>query len=72
MTKAVANLNTIIAPKVLGLDPTKQEEIDNLMKELDGTDNKSSLGANAILAVSMAVCKAGAAEKVRWGEKTDT
>jgi enolase len=39
------------------MDPTKQTEIDNKMKELDGTDNKGKLGANAILAVSMAVAK---------------
>jgi enolase len=42
------------------MDPIKQADIDNKMKELDGTDNKGKLGANAILAVSMAVCK------VRW------
>ncbi len=58
--KAVGNVNNIIAPKILGMDCTKQEEIDKKMIELDGTENKSKLGANAILAVSMAVCKAGA------------
>ena len=40
-----------------GLDPTKQKEVDDKMKELDGTDNKAKLGANAILAVSLAVAK---------------
>lgn len=59
--KAVGNVNKIIAPKVVGLDPLKQSEIDNLMIKLDGTENKGKLGANAILAVSMAVCRAGAA-----------
>ncbi|MBU0667468.1 MAG: phosphopyruvate hydratase [Nanoarchaeota archaeon] len=61
--KAVSNVNELIAPKVVGMDEELQEEIDNLMLELDGTENKSNLGANAILAVSMAVCKAGAAKK---------
>merc|ERR1712088_747124 len=45
------------------LDPTEQEVLDELMLELDGTENKNTLGANAILGVSMAVCKAGAAHK---------
>ena len=61
--KAVANVNDLIAPALAGKDPTDQKAIDELMIELDGTDNKGKLGANAILAVSMAVCKAGAAEK---------
>merc|ERR1719194_113282 len=67
--KAVANINDTIAPKLLGLDPTKQEEIDKMMVEtLDGSQNewgwsKSKLGANAILAVSMAIARAGAASK---------
>lgn len=60
--KAVSNVNNIIAKKTIGRDYTKQNEIDELMIELDGTPNKSNLGANAILAVSMAVCKAGALE----------
>ncbi|MEW5312891.1 MAG: hypothetical protein WDW38_004489 [Sanguina aurantia] len=59
---AVDNINTLIAPALKGMDPTKQADVDNKMKEVDGTDNKAKLGANAILAVSMAVCKAGAAE----------
>ena len=46
------------------LDLTKQEAIDRIMLDLDGTENKSKLGANAILGVSLAVCKAAAAEKV--------
>ena len=58
--KAVANVNKIISKKVIGMDCRKQREIDNFLIELDGTENKSNLGANAILAVSMAVCKAGA------------
>jgi len=61
--KAVENINTIIAPRLLGMDCTQQNEIDKQMLELDGTDNKEKLGANAILAVSMATCKAGALSK---------
>jgi len=60
---AVNNVNKIIGPKLKGKDVTCQKEIDNLMIKLDGTKNKSKLGANAILAVSMAVCRAGAAAK---------
>jgi enolase len=63
VTKAVENVNTIIAPALIGKDPTDQKLIDDLMIQLDGTKNKGKLGANAILAVSMAVSKAGAAEK---------
>ena len=58
--KAVSNVNDIIAPKVVGMDATEQEKIDNLMIGLDGTDNKGKLGANAILGVSMAVMRAAA------------
>lgn len=61
--KAVANVNEKIAPKVLGLDCTDQKGVDTVMLELDGTDKKENLGANAILSVSMAACKAGAASK---------
>jgi enolase len=61
--KAVSNINTTIAPALKGMNPVNQKEIDEKMKALDGTENKSNLGANAILAVSLAVCKAGAAEK---------
>jgi enolase len=58
--KAVKNVNTVIAPKILGLDATAQEEIDNIMLELDGTPSKENLGANAILSVSMAIANASA------------
>ncbi len=58
--RAVRNVNELIGPAVCGLDPRLQEEIDRRMLELDGTPNKSKLGANAILAVSMAVAKAAA------------
>ncbi|MBU0476934.1 phosphopyruvate hydratase [Patescibacteria group bacterium] len=61
--KAVKNVNEIIGPKIKGKDPAKQKEIDELMITLDGTGNKSKLGANAILGVSLAVCRAGAAAK---------
>jgi len=60
---AVKNVNEIIGPKLKGKDPTKQREIDNLMIKLDGTKNKSKLGGNSILGVSMAVCRAGAKAK---------
>ncbi|CAO1397688.1 unnamed protein product [Diamesa hyperborea] len=62
---AVMNVNDFLGPAVLksGLDETKQTEIDELMIKLDGTENKSKFGANAILGVSLAVCKAGAAKK---------
>ncbi len=59
--KAVENVNDFISERIVGFDCTKQEEIDKAMLELDGTDNKDKLGANAVLAVSMACCKAGAA-----------
>lgn len=59
--KAVENVNKKIAPKLVGMDCRKQENIDTFMIELDGTENKEKLGANAILPVSMAVTKAGAA-----------
>ncbi len=58
---AVKNIEEIIAPALVGLDPEDQVEIDRLMIELDGTDNKAKLGANAILAVSLAVARATAA-----------
>ena len=59
--KAVQNVNKIIAKKLKNRDVIHQERIDELLIELDGTKNKSKLGANAILPVSMAVCRAGAA-----------
>jgi enolase len=61
--KAVENVNKKIAPKIVDLDCRHQETIDNIMLKLDGTENKDSFGANAILPVSMAVTKAGAASK---------
>eukprot|EP00270_Netrium_digitus_P006411 TRINITY_DN1887_c0_g1_i1.p1 TRINITY_DN1887_c0_g1~~TRINITY_DN1887_c0_g1_i1.p1 ORF type:complete len:488 (-),score=136.61 TRINITY_DN1887_c0_g1_i1:184-1647(-) len=61
--KAVSNINDIIAPKLIGLDPRNQKDIDSIMLELDGTYNKSNLGANAILGVSLAIAHAGAAAK---------
>jgi enolase len=60
--KAVNNVNTLISDKFTGWDVADQTGIDNAMISLDGTDNKSKLGANAILAVSLAVAKAGALE----------
>ena len=59
--KAVENINTIIAPALKGIDATNQLEIDKRLIELDGTANKSKLGANAILGVSMAAAKAASA-----------
>jgi enolase len=58
--KAVTNVNQTIAPRLIGVDPAKQAEIDRLMIDLDGTPTKSKLGANAILGVSMAVARAAA------------
>lgn len=58
--KAVENINQIIAPELIGKDVTCQRELDNLMIKLDGTKNKSKLGANAILGVSLAIFKAAA------------
>lgn len=58
--KAVSNVNRVIAPKVVGMDPEDQSAIDNLMIKLDGTENKSKLGANAILGTSLAVAHAAA------------
>jgi len=58
--KAVENINSVIGPKLAGIDAEKQREIDKLMIEMDGTANKARLGANAILAVSQAVAKATA------------
>jgi enolase len=63
--KAVANVNKIIAPKIKGKSPHAQREIDDLMRKLDGTDTKSRLGANALLGVSMAVCRAAAIDARR-------
>jgi len=63
--KAIANINECIAPELLkaNLEVTQQTEVDEFMINLDGTENKSKLGANAILGVSLAVAKAGAAKR---------
>nr|VFK08940.1 MAG: enolase [Candidatus Kentron sp. LPFa]VFK33534.1 MAG: enolase [Candidatus Kentron sp. LPFa] len=63
VTKAVDNVHNIIKPALIGMDPSAQKEIDKKMIDLDGTDNKGKLGANALLAVSMAAAKAAAKEK---------
>jgi len=63
VTKAVSNVNKIIAPKIKGFDVLRQKELDKLMIELDGTPEKSRLGANAIISVSMAACRAAAADE---------
>ncbi|MDP1732824.1 MAG: phosphopyruvate hydratase [Sulfuritalea sp.] len=62
VVQAVENVNTEISEAIIGLDAEEQAFVDMAMNELDGTDNKSRLGANAILAVSMAVAKAAAEE----------
>jgi enolase len=61
--KVVRNVEEIISKKLRGFDVTKQKEIDQILIELDGTENKSKLGANAICGVSLAICKAGAQAK---------
>ena len=58
--RAVDNVNKLIGPRLRGLSPHEQREIDDFMRGLDGTDTKSKLGANALLGVSMAVCRAAA------------
>ncbi|CAB9516564.1 Enolase (Fragment) [Seminavis robusta] len=58
--KAVDNVNSVLGPAVLGMDPAAQSDIDNKMLEIDGTANKANMGANAILGVSLAASKAGA------------
>mmetsp|Transcript_12666 Transcript_12666/g.41541 ORF Transcript_12666/g.41541 Transcript_12666/m.41541 type:complete len:458 (+) Transcript_12666:61-1434(+) len=60
---AVKNVNEVLGPALLGMDPTDQQKIDEAMFALDGTPNKANLGANAILGVSLAAAKAGAAAK---------
>jgi len=60
VSKAVKNVNTIIAPELIGIDAREQEEIDQIMIDLDGTPNKTKLGANAILGCSLAVARASA------------
>ena len=61
--QAVANVNDTIAPAVIGQDPADQKALDTLMLELDGTPNKSKLGANAILGVSLAACRLAALQQ---------
>jgi enolase len=63
VSKAIKNINEIIFPKLKGISVSNQKKIDEILIELDGTTDKSNLGANAILAVSMAVCRAGAKSK---------
>ncbi len=63
VTKAIDNINKIISPQLKGKDVTSQREIDEFLIKLDGTPNKSKLGANAILGVSMACARAASAEK---------
>eukprot|EP00218_Dolichomastix_sp_CCMP3274_P015739 CAMPEP_0170142990 /NCGR_PEP_ID=MMETSP0033_2-20121228/9361_1 /TAXON_ID=195969 /ORGANISM="Dolichomastix tenuilepis, Strain CCMP3274" /LENGTH=479 /DNA_ID=CAMNT_0010379405 /DNA_START=30 /DNA_END=1469 /DNA_ORIENTATION=+ len=63
VSKAVTAVNESLGPALVGKDPTQQDELDKFMIELDGTENKGKFGANAILACSIAICKAGAAEK---------
>ena len=59
--QAVKNVNETIAPRILGMDARDQVTIDRMLLEIDGTDNKAKLGANAVLGVSLAVCHAAAA-----------
>jgi enolase len=65
--KAVANVNDIIGPAIIkeNIDVKDQPKVDEFLIKLDGTTNKTNLGANAILGVSLAIAKAAAAEKVR-------
>ncbi len=62
VTRAVRNVNEILGPEIIGLNVTNQRAIDRALLDMDGTENKGKLGANAILAISMAVAKAGAEE----------
>jgi enolase len=61
VTKAINNVNQVIGPAIIGFDVSKQRELDEKLIALDGTPNKAKLGANAILGVSLALAKAGAA-----------
>jgi enolase len=61
--KAVNNINSILKPALIGLDPCQQREIDNIIIKIDGTSDKSNIGANAILAVSLAVSHVAAKDK---------
>lgn len=60
---AVKNVNEVLGPKLVGMDPTDQAALDNKMNEIDGTPNKGTYGANAVLGISLAAAKAGAAAK---------
>ncbi|CAA0838676.1 Enolase 1- chloroplastic [Striga hermonthica] len=60
---AVKNINDLLGPKLVGIDVRNQNDVDSVMLEIDGTPNKSKLGANAILGVSLSVCRAGAGAK---------
>ena len=73
MLRAVENVEKVIAPALKGQDASDQRAVDQKMIELDGTDNKSKLGANAILGVSMAVCRAraGSEHKPLWQSLAD-
>ncbi len=62
VTRAVANIHDVIAPALIGADATDQEHLDQVMLDLDGTPNKAKLGANAILAVSLAAARAVAGQ----------
>ncbi len=57
---AVSNVNKVLGPAIVGMDPTNQEKIDDKLKQIDGTENKSKYGANSILAISMVTANAGA------------
>jgi len=61
--QAIKNVQDIIGPQLIGKDPCEQKEIDDFLIELDGTEDKSNLGANAIVGVSMAIAKLGAKAK---------
>ncbi len=61
--KAIKNVESILAPKLIGMEVTAQKQIDSMMLEMDGTENKSKLGANALLGISMACARAGALDE---------
>ena len=70
VSKAVENVNTEIAEAIVGLDALRQVQVDNTMLDLDGTDNKSRLGANAMLGVSLEMCIRDRLAHVRAGKET--
>ncbi len=61
--KAIANINDILAPVIIGMEPAEQKELDQKMIDLDGTENKTKLGANAILGISLASCRLAAIQQ---------